>query len=87
VLTKLVNRWLKSRIDDLMPWAHAKIPTRKLVNVGAEQRLRSAGDVQRICGHLSGYAYGYFSKLAIRGRQPSTTNLLVLPKKMQVSSP
>lgn len=26
VLTKLVNRWPQSRIDDLMPWAHAKIP-------------------------------------------------------------
>jgi transposase len=26
VLTKLVNHWPQSRIDDLMPWAHAKIP-------------------------------------------------------------
>ena len=26
-LTKLVNRWPQSRIDDLMPWAYAKIPT------------------------------------------------------------
>jgi transposase len=25
-LTKLVNRWPASRIDDLMPWAYAKIP-------------------------------------------------------------
>ncbi len=25
-LTKLVNRWPQSRIDDLMPWAYAKIP-------------------------------------------------------------
>jgi transposase len=25
-LTKLVNRWPVSRIDDLMPWAYAKIP-------------------------------------------------------------
>lgn len=25
-LTKLVNRWPNSRIDDLMPWAYAKIP-------------------------------------------------------------
>lgn len=24
-LTKLVNRWPQSRIDDLMPWAYAKI--------------------------------------------------------------
>ena len=24
-LTKLVNRWPASRIDDLMPWAYAKI--------------------------------------------------------------
>lgn len=23
---KLVNRWPQSRIDDLMPWADAKIP-------------------------------------------------------------
>ena len=26
-LTKLVNRWPASRIDDLMPWAYVKIPT------------------------------------------------------------
>lgn len=26
-LTKLVNRWPASRIDDLMPWTYAKIPT------------------------------------------------------------
>ena len=26
-LTKLVNRWPQSRIDELMPWAYAKIPT------------------------------------------------------------
>ena len=26
-LTKLVNRWPASRIEDLMPWAYAKIPT------------------------------------------------------------
>jgi transposase len=26
-LTKLVNRWPASKIDDLMPWAYAKIPT------------------------------------------------------------
>lgn len=26
VLTKLVNRWPQSRIDDLLPWAYAKIP-------------------------------------------------------------
>ena len=26
VLTKLVNRWPASRIDDLMPWAYAKKP-------------------------------------------------------------
>ena len=25
-LTRLVNRWPASRIDDLMPWAYAKIP-------------------------------------------------------------
>ena len=25
-LTKLVNRWPASKIDDLMPWAYAKIP-------------------------------------------------------------
>jgi hypothetical protein len=25
-LTKLVNRWPVSRIDELMPWAYAKIP-------------------------------------------------------------
>ena len=25
-LTKLVNRWPASRIDELMPWAYAKIP-------------------------------------------------------------
>ena len=25
-LTKLVNRWPVARIDDLMPWAYAKIP-------------------------------------------------------------
>jgi transposase len=25
-LTKLVNRWPSSKIDDLMPWAYAKIP-------------------------------------------------------------
>ncbi len=24
VLTKLVNRWPQSRIDELMPWAYAK---------------------------------------------------------------
>jgi hypothetical protein len=24
--TPLVNRWPASRIDDLMPWAYAKIP-------------------------------------------------------------
>ena len=24
VLTKLVNRWPASRIDELMPWAYAK---------------------------------------------------------------
>jgi hypothetical protein len=24
ILTKLVNRWPASRIDELMPWAHAK---------------------------------------------------------------
>jgi transposase len=27
VLTKLVNRWPQSRINDLMPWAYAKIPS------------------------------------------------------------
>ena len=26
-LSKLVNRWPMSRIDDLMPWAYAKIAT------------------------------------------------------------
>ena len=26
VLTKLVNRWPASRIDELMPWAYAKKP-------------------------------------------------------------
>jgi len=26
-LTKLVNGWPASKIGDLMPWAHAKIPT------------------------------------------------------------
>jgi hypothetical protein len=26
-LTKLVNRWPQSRIDDLMPWDYTKIPT------------------------------------------------------------
>jgi transposase len=26
VLTKLVNRWPASKIDDLMPWAYAKKP-------------------------------------------------------------
>ena len=25
-LTKLVNHWTQSRIDNLMPWAYAKIP-------------------------------------------------------------
>jgi hypothetical protein len=25
-LTKLVNRWPVSRIDELMPWAYPKIP-------------------------------------------------------------
>jgi hypothetical protein len=25
-LTKLVNRWPASRIDELMPWAYAKTP-------------------------------------------------------------
>jgi len=25
-LTKLVNMWPASRIDELMPWAYAKIP-------------------------------------------------------------
>jgi hypothetical protein len=25
-LTKLVNLWPASRIDELMPWAYAKIP-------------------------------------------------------------
>ena len=26
VLTKLVNRWPASKIDDLMPWAYVKKP-------------------------------------------------------------
>jgi hypothetical protein len=27
ILTKLVNRWPASRIDELMPWAYAKVPS------------------------------------------------------------
>jgi transposase len=27
ILTKLVNRWPLSRIDELMPWAYAKVET------------------------------------------------------------
>ena len=26
VLTKLGNRWPRSRLDDLLPWPHDKIP-------------------------------------------------------------
>jgi transposase len=37
-LTKLVNRWPASKIDDLMPWPCAKIPVWH-VNVGPGQRL------------------------------------------------
>lgn len=33
-LTKLVNLWPVARIDQLMPWAYAKIPTRSTVKVG-----------------------------------------------------
>ena len=33
-LTKLVNLWPAARIDELMPWAYAKIPTGAAVNVG-----------------------------------------------------
>ena len=32
-LTKLVNRWPASRIDELMPWHHAKAASAKAVNV------------------------------------------------------
>jgi hypothetical protein len=33
-LTKLVNLWPAARIDELMPWAYAKIPTGAVVKVG-----------------------------------------------------
>jgi hypothetical protein len=43
VLTKLVNRWPASRINELMPWAYAAKSASTAVNVGSLARLQSCG--------------------------------------------